>query len=90
MTKEFDSKKWIVLRFSLLFTTFRRDLRLKDFTILSDKTIYKNLKFFQSLGEKLTKTQRIFPREKNGSFRWNKQRVKVAKMYKYKASARKD
>ncbi|OPA07535.1 hypothetical protein BHL54_25250 [Bacillus cereus] len=65
MKNEFGSKKWIVLRFSLLFATFGRALELKDFTILSDKTIYKHPKFFQSLEEKMTKTQRILSRRKN-------------------------
>lgn len=32
------------------------DVKLKDFTIFSDETTYKNLKFFQSLKETLVRS----------------------------------
>ncbi|PGB09270.1 RNA-guided endonuclease InsQ/TnpB family protein, partial [Bacillus toyonensis] len=66
------------------------DVGLKDFAILSDGTIYENPKFFRSLEEKLAKAQRVLSRRMKGSSRWNKQRVKVARIHEYMANARKD
>ncbi|MBE7129659.1 IS200/IS605 family element RNA-guided endonuclease TnpB [Bacillus mycoides] len=66
------------------------DVGLKDFAILSDGTTYKNSKFFRSLEEKLAKAQRVLSRRMKGSFRWNKQRVKVARIHEYMTNARKD
>ncbi|MGE1218515.1 RNA-guided endonuclease TnpB family protein, partial [Bacillus toyonensis] len=53
-------------------------------------TIYKNPKFFRSLEEKLAKAQRVLSRGIKGSSRWNKQRVKVARIHEYMKNARKD
>ncbi len=66
------------------------DVGLKDFAILSDGTTYKNPKFFRSLEEKLAKAQRVLSRRMKGSSRWNKQRVRVARIHEYIANARKD
>jgi len=66
------------------------DVGLKDFAILSDGTTYKNPKFFRSLEGKLAKAQRILSRRMKGSSRWNKQRVKVARIHEYMTNARKD
>ncbi|MGG3673782.1 IS200/IS605 family element RNA-guided endonuclease TnpB [Bacillus nitratireducens] len=66
------------------------DVGLKDFAILSDGTIYKNPKFFRSLEEKLAKAQCVLSRRMKESSRWNKQRVKVARIYEYMTNARKD
>ncbi|WJE74145.1 RNA-guided endonuclease TnpB family protein (plasmid) [Bacillus mycoides] len=66
------------------------DVGLKDFAILSDGTTYKNPKFFRSLEEKLAKAQRVLSRRTKGSSRWNKQRVKVARIHEYMTNARKD
>ncbi|PFH76210.1 transposase, partial [Bacillus cereus] len=63
---------------------------LKDFAILSDRTIYKNPKLFRSLEEKLVKAQRVLSRRMKGSSRWNKQRIKVARIHEYMENARKD
>ncbi|PES61604.1 transposase, partial [Bacillus cereus] len=57
---------------------------------LSDGTTYKNPKFFRSLEEKLAKVQRVLSRRMKGSSRWNKQRVKVARIHEYMKNARKD
>ncbi|PEC61273.1 transposase, partial [Bacillus toyonensis] len=46
--------------------------------------------FFRSLEEKLAKAQRVLSRRIKGSTRWNKQRVKVARIHEYMANARKD
>ena len=66
------------------------DVGLKDFAILSDGTPYENPKFFRSLEDKLAKAQRVLSRRMKGSSRWNKQRVKVARIHEYIANARKD
>ncbi|PEK57504.1 RNA-guided endonuclease TnpB family protein, partial [Bacillus wiedmannii] len=59
------------------------DVGLKDFAILSNGKIYKNPKFFRSLEEKLAKAQRVLSRRMKGSSRWNKQRLKVARIHEY-------
>ncbi|EEM79985.1 Transposase, IS605 OrfB [Bacillus thuringiensis serovar huazhongensis BGSC 4BD1] len=59
------------------------DVGLKDFAILSDGTTYQNPKFFRTLEEKLAKAQRVLSRRAKESSRWNKQRVKVARIYEY-------
>jgi putative transposase len=66
------------------------DVGLKDFAILSDGTTYENPKFFRSLEERLAKAQRVLSRRTKGSLRWNKQRVKVARIHEYMTNARKD
>ena len=56
---------------------------LKDFAILSDKfNIYANPKFFRTLKKKLSKTQRIMSRHKEGG--WGpvvKTKIKVARIH---------
>ncbi|MFF1291474.1 IS200/IS605 family element RNA-guided endonuclease TnpB [Bacillus thuringiensis] len=66
------------------------DVGLKDFAILSDGTHYENSKFFRLLEDKLAKAQRVLPRRMKGSSRWNKQRVKVARIHEYISNTRKD
>ncbi|EOP49346.1 hypothetical protein IKQ_05189 [Bacillus cereus VDM053] len=66
------------------------DVGLKGFAILSDGTIYKNPKFFRLLEEKLAKVQRVLSRRMKGSSRWNKQRIKVARIHEYMTNAKKD
>ncbi|SCC38737.1 Protein of unknown function [Bacillus thuringiensis] len=48
---------------------------------MSDGITYKNPKFFQSLEEKLAKSQRVLSRRMKDSSRKNKQRVKVARIH---------
>lgn len=57
------------------------DVALKDFAILSDGTIYKNLKFIRLLEEKLANAQCVLSRRIKGSSRRNKQRVKIARIH---------
>ncbi|MFE5381694.1 RNA-guided endonuclease TnpB family protein, partial [Bacillus cereus] len=64
------------------------DVGLKDFAILSDGTHYENPKFFRSLEDKLAKAQRVLSRRMKRSSRWNKQRVKVARIHEYISNAR--
>jgi putative transposase len=66
------------------------DVGLKDFAILSDGKPIKPKVFFRSLEEKLAKAQRVLSRRMKGSSRWNKQRVKVARVHEYMTNARKD
>ena len=40
--------------------------------------------------KKLAKVQRVLSRRMQGSSRWNKQRVRVARIHEYIANARKD
>lgn len=67
------------------------DVGLKDFAVLSDKTIYKNPKFFRSLEKKLAKEQRKLSRRKEQALKdgrklsesknYQKQRIKVANIH---------
>lgn len=67
------------------------DVGLKDFAVLSDKTIYKNPKFFRSLEKKLAKEQRKLSRRKvqaledgrklSESKNYQKQSIKVARIH---------
>ncbi len=66
------------------------DVGLKDIAILSDGTIYSNLKFFRSLEEKLAKAQRILIRRKVGGSNWHKAKIKVARIHEKIVNARND
>ena len=67
------------------------DVGLKDFAVLSDKTIYKNPKIFRSLEKKLAKEQRKLSRRKVQALKdgrklfesknYQKQRIKVANIH---------
>lgn len=66
------------------------DVGLKDFAILSDKTVYSNPKFFRTLEEKLVKAQRVMSRRTIGGANWYKAKRKVATIHEHIANARKD
>lgn len=76
------------------------DIGLKDFAILSDKTVYGNPNFFKSMEKKLAREQKIMSRrqlqaKKDGkelveAKNYQKQRVKVAKIYEDITNARTD
>lgn len=66
------------------------DVGLKDFAILSDGTKYENPKWLRKLEKKLAKEQRILSRRKKGGSNWNKQRIKVARIYEKITNARND
>ncbi|WP_308638486.1 IS200/IS605 family element RNA-guided endonuclease TnpB [Paenibacillus silvisoli] len=66
------------------------DVGLKDFAILSNGEVFKNPKFLRRTERKLKKAQRTLSRRKVGSSNWNKQRVKVARIYEGISNARKD
>lgn len=66
------------------------DLGIADFAILSDGNKIKNPQFYEKSEEKLAKLQRELSRKTIGSNRWNKARIKVAKLQKYISNQRKD
>lgn len=66
------------------------DLGLKDFAICSDGVIFENPKFLRKLEYKLKFQQRALSRMKLGSGKWQKQRLKIARMHEKITNARKD
>lgn len=66
------------------------DLGLKDFAITSDGTKYANPKYLKHSLNKLAKLQRKLSRKTSGSLRWNKVRIKVARLQEYIANQRRD
>lgn len=66
------------------------DLGLKDFAITSDGIVYENPKFLRSLEYKLKFQQRKLSRMTLGSKKWNKQKLKVARIYEKITNARRD
>ena len=66
------------------------DLGLVDFAILSDGTKIENPRFFEKSEQKLAKLQRELSRKTIGSSRWEKARLKVAKLQKHIANQRND
>jgi putative transposase len=57
------------------------DLGLKDLFILSNGQVINNPKWFRKNQSKLKKAQKHLSRKTKGSNRYNKQRIKVAKVY---------
>ncbi|CZQ89602.1 transposase probable is891/is1136/is1341 [Trichococcus palustris] len=76
------------------------DVGLKNFAVLSDETVYKNLRPFRKLERKLAKEQKVLSRrreqaKKDGrklseSKNYQKQRVKVARIHEQISNARTD
>lgn len=64
------------------------DLGLKDLFILSNVTSISNPKWFRNSQAKLKKAQKHLSRKQKGSARYNKQRVKVAKIHEKIANQR--
>lgn len=58
------------------------DLGLKDFAVLSDGTKIVNPKFAEHYACKIKRAQRHLSRKRRGSKRYEKQRLKLAKLYK--------
>ena len=67
---------------SSLGKTVGIDLGLKNFVILSDGTKVVNPKFAEHYACKIKKAQRHLSRKHKGSKRYEKQRLKLAKLYK--------
>ena len=66
------------------------DLGLKDFAITSDGEKFSNPKYLKQSLQKLAKLQRGLSRKTKGGFRWNRNRIKVAKLYEYVTNQRRD
>lgn len=66
------------------------DLGICDFAILSDGIKIENLQFYEQSEKKLVKLQRELSRKTIGSARWEKARLKVAKLQKHIANQRND
>jgi putative transposase len=64
------------------------DLGLKDLFILSNGQVINNPKWFRENQSKLKKHQKHLSRKKKGSNRYNKQRIKVAKVHEYISNSR--
>ena len=66
------------------------DLGIYDFAILSDRIKIENPQFYEQSEKKLAKLQRELSRKTIGSSRWEKARLKVAKLQKHIANQRND
>ncbi len=58
------------------------DLGVKDFVITSDGEVFENKHFFKKQEKKIAKLQRQLSKKVKGSNNRNKQRVKIAKVFK--------
>ncbi|GAQ18877.1 transposase [Oceanobacillus picturae] len=76
------------------------DVGLKDFAVLSDGTVYKNLKHFRTLASRLAREQRILSRREELAIKqkralqdaknYQRQKRKVARLHERISNARKD
>ncbi|TKI57373.1 IS200/IS605 family element transposase accessory protein TnpB [Brevibacillus antibioticus] len=66
------------------------DVGLKDFAILSTGKVFENPKFLRKMETKLIREQRTMSRRTKGGSNWNKQRIKVARIYERITNARTD
>ena len=66
------------------------DVGIKDFAILSDGTKILNNRYLVKSEKKLRKAQRKLSRMIKGSANWQKQRVRVARIYEYIVNQRTD
>lgn len=66
------------------------DLGLKDFAITSDGKKYKNNRFTKKYAKKLKEEQQSLSRKQKDSGRYNKQKLKVARLHKKITNSRND
>ena len=66
------------------------DLGLKDFCVLSDGTIFENLRFLVSQEKRLRMLQKSLSRKKKGSKNYLKAKRKLARFHEYIANCRRD
>ncbi|OJF17786.1 MAG: transposase [Bacillaceae bacterium G1] len=66
------------------------DLGVKDFAVLSTGEMVPNPKYLYKYEQKLIRWQRILSRRKPGSRRWEKARLKVARLHEKIANCRRD
>ena len=74
----------------MLSTDIGIDLGIVDFAILSNGAKIENPRFYEKSERKLAKLQRELSRKTIGSNRWNKARIKVAKLQKHISNQRND
>jgi len=66
------------------------DVGIKDFVITSDGDKYENPKLVKKYQDKLRKAQKDLSRKQRGSNRYNKQKLKVARIHEKITNSRKD
>ena len=66
------------------------DLGIKEFCVMSDGVVINNPKILYHYQDKLTKLQRQLAHKNIGSNRYNKQKLKIAKLHEKIANIRKD
>lgn len=66
------------------------DLGLKDFCVLSDETVFENLRFLVNQEMRLRMLQKSLSRKKKGSKNYLKAKRKLARFHEYIANCRKD
>ena len=66
------------------------DLGLKDFAITSDGVVYNNPKFLRTVEYKIKFQQKALSRMKKGSGKYNKQKIKLARLYEEMTNARRN
>lgn len=66
------------------------DLGIKEFAITSDGEIFSNPKHLQQSLDKLAKAQQNLSRKTRGSNRWNKARIRVARINEHILNQRRD
>ena len=66
------------------------DMGIKELATLDDGTKYPNNKYTNENEQRLAKLQRALSRKKKGSNRWEKNRIRVAKLQERIANQRKD
>jgi putative transposase len=66
------------------------DVGIKDLAITSDGKKFPNNHYITKSEKKLAKLQRQLSRKEKGSSRWNKARIKVARMHEHIANQRRD
>lgn len=66
------------------------DIGVKDLAITSDGVKYPNNRYSYQAEKRLTRLQRELSRKSKGSKRWEKQRIKVARLQEHIANQRRD
>ena len=66
------------------------DMGIKAFAVTSEGIEYPNHKYLAKSEKKLTRLQRQLSRKSKGSRRWEKERLRVARLHEHIANQRKD
>lgn len=73
--------KEIINHFPLTNRVVGIDVGLKDLFILSNKDVIKNPRWYRENQARLARAQKHLSRKQRGSYRYDKQRIKVARIY---------